>query len=428
MADDVHARLGALAREASSGEATRQAHLEGRARLIAAVERERAGGLGGARGRFARWAFAAAATAAALAIAAIFLLRARPIGWTVDGGGGEHAYVVAPAERAASVRFDDGSEVSVLAGGRARVASTSADGAELLLEEGRADVHVVHRARTRWRVLAGPYTVVVTGTRFEIGWSGARGALQVAMREGSVRVSGPGMAEGIALAAPQVLEARASDGALAIGKELAPTTSARPPSTTAQPAESATPPPSQARPPASTIAASASANASASAPSAGAATAISWSALVAGGKYGEVLAAAKPLGASALERSLADVQALADAARLGGDPALAERALLAIRRRFPGTGDASTAAFLIGRLAEEQQRAPAKARQWYDRYLAESPGGAFASDALGRKMLLVDRLDGRSSAAPLARDYLARFPKGAYAKSARAIAGAAEAE
>jgi hypothetical protein len=422
MADDLHARLGRLARDAATGETSRQAHLEGRARLIAAVEGEREG-RGAARRPRARWILAASAAALAMAVAVLFFVRARPIGWTVEGNGtGEHAYVVAPAGRDAALRFDDGSEVALAEGGRARVAETTADGADLLLEEGRADVHVVHRARTRWRVLAGPYTVVVTGTRFVVGWSGARGALQVAMREGTVRVTGPGMREGLALSAPQQLDARASDGALAIGSALPPeqVASALAPSA-AELAPSAPLPTLPLPLPSSSTAPAPSAATLSNASSAP--VAIRWSALVAAGRYADVLSAAKPLGAAALERSLDDVQAIADAARLGGDPALAEQALLAIRRRFPGTGNATTAAFLIGRLAEEQQKAPGKARQWYDRYLAEAPSGAFAADALGRKMLLVDRLDGRASAAPLARDYLARFPKGAYAKSARTIAG-----
>lgn len=439
----VHEGVRALAREAASGEVSRQQHLEGRARLIAAVGTLHALP---ARGRWPRWGSAATGSALAFAVVAsalFFLLRVRAIGFRVEGSAGtDGAYVVAPAAASARIRFDEGSEVAVLAGGRARVGSTAADGAELVLEEGRADVHVVHRsggAGTHWRVLAGPYVVLVTGTRFVVGWSGGAQTLRVTMSEGSVRVTGPGMGEGVALATTQALVARAGDASFEIGAagslaafgDASQTTAAAASAARAPVIEASASASSAIAEPGSTAARStpiASSAAPALAPTNGVASpsapkAASWSALVAAGKSADVVAAAHTQGSAALERPLEDVQALADAARYTGDAALAERALLAIRRRFPGTANASNAAFLLGRVAEEQQGAPAKARTWYDRYLAEAPGGAFAADALGRKMLLVDRLDGRDAARPLARDYLTRFPKGAYAKSATTIAG-----
>jgi len=83
---------------------------------------------------------------------------------------------------------------------------------------------------------------------------------------------------------------------------------------------------------------------------------------------------------------------------------------------------ARTAAFLLGRVAEEQDHSLADALRWYDRYLAEAPGGAYAGDALGRKMVLVSTAQGRDSARPLAERYLARFPGGPYAAAARDLA------
>ena len=58
----------------------------------------------------------------------------------------------------------------------------------------------------------------------------------------------------------------------------------------------------------------------------------------------------------------------------------------------------------------------------YDRYLAESPHGAYASQALGRKMMLVYQARGAEAARSLAVDYLERFPSGAYAATAKKLA------
>jgi hypothetical protein len=66
---------------------------------------------------------------------------------------------------------------------------------------------------------------------------------------------------------------------------------------------------------------------------------------------------------------------------------------------------------------------PEGALVWYDRYLAEARGGTYASEALGRKMLVVQRLQGVAAARAIAMQYLERFPGGPHASSAKAIAG-----
>jgi hypothetical protein len=53
--------------------------------------------------------------------------------------------------------------------------------------------------------------------------------------------------------------------------------------------------------------------------------------------------------------------------------------------------------------------------------LSEAVGGTFASEALGRKMTIVERLDGKDAARPLAQMYLRRFSNGTYADAARAL-------
>ena len=62
-----------------------------------------------------------------------------------------------------------------------------------------------------------------------------------------------------------------------------------------------------------------------------------------------------------------------------------------------------------------------RAIAWYDEYLTRAPSGAYAAEALGRKMTLTNELGGADEAKPIAEEYLRRFPRGSYAGSARAL-------
>jgi hypothetical protein len=147
----------------------------------------------------------------------------------------------------------------------------------------------------------------------------------------------------------------------------------------------------------------------------------SWSSLVSAGRFARVLGAAEERGLDSVYQraSLDDLEALADAARYAQRPSVAREALTAMRRRFAGTKPAKQAAFLLGRLVEDES-APS-ALQWYDRYLAEEPHGIHASQALGRRMLILYRRGDAAQAGSTAREYLARFPDGPHAESARKI-------
>src|SRR5262249_26151487 len=116
---------------------------------------------------------------------------------------------------------------------------------------------------------------------------------------------------------------------------------------------------------------------------------------------------------------LEDLALLADAARYTGNTVVARRALLAQRERFVRSSRALDAAFLLGRLDESSD--PRGAARWYDQYLDEAPRGTYAAEALGRKMMLVERLRGRAAARPIAEQYLRKFPRGPHVKSAQTI-------
>src|SRR5262249_30536975 len=148
----------------------------------------------------------------------------------------------------------------------------------------------------------------------------------------------------------------------------------------------------------------------------------SWSKRISMGDFDGVLADADRRGIEGAlhQSSLDDLAALADAARYGRRGDLARRALLEIRSRFPSSADARSAAFLLGRMADDSG-SPSAALQWYDVYLREGPSGSLAAEALGRKMLAVRRTGGRDAARPIAEEYLRRYPGGAHAKVAQEL-------
>ena len=116
--------------------------------------------------------------------------------------------------------------------------------------------------------------------------------------------------------------------------------------------------------------------------------------------------------------SLPDLVALADSARYLHERGLAQRGLLAERARFASSAEARGAAFVLGRMADDGG-ARADAIRWYDTYLAESPNGAFAAEALGRKLVALVGSGNLTQAHAVAAEYLRRFPHGPHAAYAR---------
>jgi TolA-binding protein len=147
----------------------------------------------------------------------------------------------------------------------------------------------------------------------------------------------------------------------------------------------------------------------------------SWSKRLATGDFEGILADAERRGLDQLlaKAPRSDLAALADAARYARRFDVARRALLAERERFPGSLQANEAAFFLGGLAESDSASASAALEWYERYLAESPQGTYASQALGRRLMIVHRLRGRETAKALALAYLNQYPKGPYARYAR---------
>ncbi|WP_437281652.1 FecR domain-containing protein [Sorangium sp. So ce375] len=389
-----------------------------------------------------RWTFALAG-AAALALALIALWPARPLDYAVEGAPGAAGRYIAAAAGEARLRFTDGTSVALSPGSAMRVVDVDAAGARMLLEDGRASLRVTPRPKARWSVEAGPFAVLVTGTEFDVSWSRGDGTLRVDLHQGSVTVRGPLAPEGLPLRAGQRLVARMREGDVQISS-LDAASAAKGAASAADPAQQALPPADAAATPGGekTIGPGGAADGDAGAvrpegsraegapaspptdgvgPAAPAgAPAASWAQRVAAGDFRAVLAEAEQRGlGGVLERgSLDDLVALGDAARYARRGDVAQRALSATRKRFPGTSHGKAAAFLLGRLIDDGG-SPGAAIAWYDTYLAESPGGPFAAEALGRKMVAVERTGGRAAARPIAELYVKRHPRGAHETVAR---------
>jgi len=401
-----------LACEAGSGEVSPEQHQQGKERLLLALEVQRL--LPTSR---PRWPFFLAA-AAALALAVFFAWPRAPLGYSVEGGAiAEEGSLAAAPHHAATLRFTDGTRILLSDGARGRVAEVTAHGARVILEQGVAEIEVVHRPSATWSFEAGPFTVMVTGTAFTMRWSVDEEILDVRMREGSVMIRGPQAPQGIPLGAGHRLVAHGKDGAMHVSaaeEEARGEDGLEEPSIApeAPPGKGASMTPSQAA-------------ASSSAPLPAARAAPSWAQQVAAGHFADVLADAESRGLeTTLEQaSLSELNALADAARYARRNDIARRALVALRARFPGSAEARGAAFLLGRIADAQG-ATSDALTLYDRYLAESPQGPFVAEALGRKMMVLQRTAKNEEARAIAEEYLRRYPQGSYAQAAKTLVNA----
>lgn len=374
---------------------------------------------------------------AALAVAACLLLvcfgsyawlRPAPLSFTVGDTGVAHAgaFVAAPEGRAVAVAFSDGTQFVVDARSRARVGAVSPEGAELQLEDGTLDATVVKRPGARWNVLAGPYQVRVTGTAFGVTWEPDRQHFRIEMREGSVRISGPGIDGEAALGAGERMDGWADSSRIAVGPVDASTAKGAALVASVQPGSPGVP---AARSPSATRASGdPSPGADASSSASAAPTSEDFRGLARHADYKGALAQARKQGVDALLGSLdaAGLYTLSEVGRLGGDGALAERALSELRARFPKDGQARTAAFFLGRVAFDQRASYGAAAKWFALYLSEG-GGPYAREAAGRLIEARERSGDGAGALAAAKSYLSSYPDGPHAAHARLLVDKAQA-
>jgi hypothetical protein len=426
--EDLLSVLTDTARREGHGEVPHEVDAESRRRALAAMHTKHT-----KRAPTMRRAsfLAAAAFVMVLAVVVGFAWRRAParLAFTIDGvaaRAGAYVHGGGDSDQPPRLRFSDGSEIVFTPGSSGRVGEVDHRGARVLVESGAASFTIAHLPGARWSVEAGPFVIAVIGTVFDASWSVESQTLEVRVREGEVSVSGPLVADGAHVTAGRQLSANLVNGELRIGfiatGPQAAATAVAPP-----PAEDQTPPTAPA--PSAVPSVRAPHTTTAPPPSAKLdgppkrSAELRWPRRVAEGDYRGVLADADARGVNAMLRKapLADLAALADAARYAGRPALARDALLSVRARFAGASEARAAAFLLGRLADDGGGPTRGAVAWYDTYLAESPSGPFAAEALGRKLTALRRA-GDPAARSTADEYLRRYPEGPYAAAARELA------
>jgi TolA-binding protein len=114
--------------------------------------------------------------------------------------------------------------------------------------------------------------------------------------------------------------------------------------------------------------------------------------------------------------------ASADDARFSGRTDVAIALLETLRRRAPGSDQAATAAFELGKTFYDGAKSYGRAAESFDAYLRERPNGRLVREALSRAAEAHERSGDHEMARKLATSYLARFPQGPQAAIAWRIA------
>lgn len=369
-ADQRWANLGTLAREVLN-EGTEQ-HVSPLAppEFIRRVHQRRV-----EETRKAWWLGPVVATVSLAAGAYWLSVADRDIGFSAVGGTLVDDTFSAEASRGV-LHFTDGSLVTLQAEAQVQVVDTSPEGATLQLREGTAQFDIEHKPQTAWNVRSGPFTIQVTGTRFDTSWSEKAQRFELRLHEGSVVLSGG------QLTSPEALKPGERFVALVGEKTYEKSSLLEPALPEAPEAQQGTP---EALPTAPDLPEGTEPPTVPSEPQLTSPGDSEWSRLLRDGKFTDILRQAEARGLQQCLRScsLAELRALADAARYSSKLDVARRCLHAQRDRFAGGAAATTALYLLGRV-EEQAGEPGLARQWYTRYLEESPKGSLAPEAESR--------------------------------------------
>jgi len=361
---------------------------------------------------------------AALAAAAAVLLAVGGAGWLAYGSENSDALsyrvsdasghelgaglagtsqLLATESEARLVRFSDTSVIELRPYTTLRVSLVPGGAVVARLVQGSLKVDVHHHDLTDYRFQAGDYEVKVVGTAFDLAFEPEPARFDLNLREGRVVVADR---------SGQTRFVRA-------GEQLhLPTL----PTLLARRGGEPTPALSSAVREADAPEADVHHKATAAGTRAAESAAPSYRDLARRGEFQAIVTAARRTG---IERVLAakgpsELHELAQAARYTGQTALAEKVFFYLGSQHARAPEGRGAAFFRGRLAEDGGRL-SQAQQHYHAYLSQG-GGAYAAEALGRELTLVQKLKGPAAARPLANEYLRRFPRGAYRDLARTLA------
>lgn len=300
------------------------------------------------------------------------------------------------------VQFRDGSKIMLSPDTRLHVSRATRSNVSLTLDAGTVDVDIRQKGATTWKLHAGPYTVTVHGTVFSVSWNPALQTLDVAVDRGLVGVKGPDLTSaGKMLSASQSLHVGEPDTTLALEEQ--------PPATgepvVEQPLEEKI-----------------DQDAGVTGENEPKPSVPAWKKLSRQGNHKEAIALVEA-DFDQLVKTLnqSDLWDLATSARLARKGSLALLALQSFRTRFSGSANAATALFLLGRVEMDLNKKPAKAAQWFQKYLKDHPDGALAEDALGRLITAHRKAGNDAAARKAASTYLQKYPAGTYRDLARAL-------
>lgn len=380
--------------------------------------------------------------AVALAAAAVLFF-----GWVVAPSSNELPFVVentdAPGKagdwvetgigESKGIRFEQGTRIQVGSDGAARIVESNKESVTLELSRGTMLADVKGNQQTRWKVNAGPFTVTVLGTVFDVTWDDRDSQLGVNVAQGIVWVQGAGLSEhGVRLLAGQQLRANGRSGVIEMNvpsdsepseKKGAPATSAnsdfgigdaetRGGGDQKMFRDNWSRPKTRKR----------NSYRGHGAPSKSG-MGDSWEHHYKNKRFKDAVWAAERQGLNELYGSLSarELWHLADAARNAGRVTISNEALISLRNRFGKSKKARLAAFLIGRSAMDSSHSPTIASQWFERYLSEAPNGDMAEEAFGRLMTIYSQMNKLGMAQQIATQYLDRYPSGLYARRAQQL-------
>lgn len=369
--------------------------------------------------------FVAAFAAVLLVVGGLAFFQKRPLEFVAgEQPGVVETWMAAPSSGAVPLRFSDGTLVRLEPSSRARVVAIDAHGASLALENGSLHANVVHSGKSAWRVIAGPLTVRVTGTRFDVRWTAASEEFSISVAEGSVAISGSVLGAERAVRAGETLRVHVAERRLELtnGASSVSDASSTSDASTAVPRHAdITPEPSpDAGPAIGGVRATASRP---DAPPAASARTQDWRELARKGSLREAFALAEASGfdAACQGASAAELLQLGDGARLSGSAGRAKQALTRLRSSFPGDSRRAAAAFALGKVAFDQTRSYAEAAEWFATSVREQPGGSLAREARGRLIEARQRSGDGAGARRAAESYLSFYPEGPHADLARSI-------
>jgi len=316
-----------------------------------------------------RWpALALGTTLCAAAVAMLVLWPAAPVTFTIAGEGlGQVGDSIAANDLIKLVAFSEGTTVGITAHGRAKIVRAQHEGADVVVESGTVQANIAHKQSTQWTFRAGPYSVFVTGTKFDLKWDTVAKRMTLSMQEGRVLVSGGAITTPREVRAGEVLDVSENHD-----ERIAPAT-LRPPVSPVE-TEKAEPTPNKKR-----------------------------------------LAFAYPTAPKVLEKTLSPAATLfaqADRVRLQGD----ERAAVALFEKlatdFPRDRLAGLASFAAGRLWLLQLHDPKAALFGFERARRLGLGSPLDEDCHARIIEALGLLKNFNACATEQARYLASFPKG----------------